>query len=187
VITGRFPTRVPVYVWFGQSAIVRATSYGDHLELETPAVGSAAVVDVSVLFRTSSEHELTLPRAFTYTAPQPPSGGSTGGSVSTTLPTGAPATTVPTAPPITPPASTTTAPAPATTTTTTAPTTTVAPPGGGGSTGGSDGGSGGGSAWTRQRGSLTLRPVSSGSSLSALSAARWPSTSCTSTCTGTTL
>src|SRR5690606_1938412 len=65
VITGRFPTWVPVYVWFGESGIVRATSYGDHLELETAPVGSAAVVDVSILFRTSSEHALVLSQAFT--------------------------------------------------------------------------------------------------------------------------
>ncbi|MFN6120968.1 MAG: S8 family serine peptidase, partial [Actinomycetes bacterium] len=86
VIGGRFPTTVPVYVWFGDR-VVQAQSTGSTLVVASPAA-PAGTVDVSVRFRTSSDHSLTMPGVFTFVAP---GGGSGGGS-------GAPATTTPATP-----------------------------------------------------------------------------------------
>jgi hypothetical protein len=140
VLSGRFPTTVPIYVWFGD-AIVEARSSGSSISVVSPAVASPGVVDVSVRFRTTTNHTLTLTAAYTYAAPTPGGGGGGGGSTATTPPPTTPATT-----PVTNPAS---------------PPVTTAPsnPGSGpGSGPGSNPGSGGGSATTAPAVPITTPP-----------------------------
>ena len=85
VLSGRFPTTVPIYVWFGD-AIVEARSSGSSISVVSPAVASPGVVDVSVRFRTTTNHTLTLTAAYTYAAPTPGGGG--GGTATSTGPGG---------------------------------------------------------------------------------------------------
>lgn len=67
-VTGVFPMDVPVYVWFGDLAIVRGvvTPYG--VDVVVPSVPTPGRVDVHVKFRTYQDLSLTLPSAFTFTA-----------------------------------------------------------------------------------------------------------------------
>ncbi|MCX6522116.1 MAG: S8 family serine peptidase [Actinobacteria bacterium] len=100
VLSGRFPTTVPIYVWFGD-AIVEAWSNGSSISVVSPAVASPGVVDVSVKFRTTTNHTLTLTAAYTYAASTPGGGGgSGGGSTATTTPATTPVTN-PASPPVT--------------------------------------------------------------------------------------
>ncbi len=188
VLAGRFPTTVPVYVWFGD-AIVQAQSSGTSISVVSPPVASPGAVDVSVKFRTTTNHTLTLVSAYTYVAPSSGGGGAGGGgSTATTTPAttpatnpvSPPATTVPSGPgtgggsgggtattapavPITtnPPTPTTspTAPTPTSPTATTAPT-PGAPP---------------------VLGNLRLTSRPTTGALSRLSAAAWPASGCRST------
>jgi serine protease len=168
-IDGRFPTNVPVYVWFGDMGVVEANSFGNRLTLLSPAVARTGVVDIVVRFTTSQSHVMTLAEAFTFVAPStaPPTPVSPSPDApGTTLP--APTPTAPpvvTSPPTPPPVVTSPAPAPAPTTTVVTPTppTTVAPvptstapvP-------------------VRTRGSLRLQTLPATGSIGRLAAAPWP-------------
>jgi hypothetical protein len=185
VLYGNFPTNVPVYVWFGQLAIVEAVSSGSRLTLVSPAVPYGAITDVVVLFATSQTFELTLDGDFTFEGPAAPVTTTTvsSGGTGTTVPATAPATTSPTAPGVTTTTRPPTAPGVTTTTVTTRPTpppvttqpgvttTTifVAPR-------------------TGAIGQLTLRQVSATSALAQLNVPVWPKPGCrTASCSSVTL
>lgn len=170
-LDGRFPTTVPVYVWFGADGpVVPAEATSERLVVHVPAVLSAKVVDVTVKFRTDQEFALTLERAFTYA--DVPTGCSPAAS-STTTP---PGMTTPAGPPATTAPGGTTPPGGGATTTTT---TTTSPP---------TGSTGGGPAALRSRGPLTLRTIAPGGVLSGLSTTAWPAQACRhSTCPATNL
>ena len=70
-INGAFPTTVPVYVWFGATAVAPATvsGSGSSLTVTLPQALTAGVVDVTVRFTTSQSYALVYSRAFTYTDP----------------------------------------------------------------------------------------------------------------------
>ena len=70
-INGAFPTTVPVYVWFGTTAVAPATvsGSGSSLTVTLPQALTAGVVDVTVRFTTSQSYALVYSRAFTYTDP----------------------------------------------------------------------------------------------------------------------
>ncbi|MEX0847683.1 MAG: S8 family serine peptidase, partial [Ilumatobacteraceae bacterium] len=188
-LNGVFPTTVPVFVWFGELAIVQAVSTGSTLTVQTPAVPTPAITDVSVRFRTNTTHTLTLADAFTFIDRSPSTnttttvveattttsgGGGGGGTAPTTTSRGtgttAPGTTAPgtTAPGTTAPG--TTAPgttAPGSTTPIAVTTTTPAPP--------------------PTLGSLTLRPAPGSGSLARLSGAAWPMGCRTASCSSSQL
>ncbi len=128
-ITGRFPTSVPVYVWFGTRAVVLASSDGATLRLDAPRVSTTGVVDVAVKFTTSRSYDLVLADAFIFGAASTPTAPVT--TTTTTTTTTAPTTAGPTTtgPAITGPATTVTTSAPVTSTPAISPTTsTVATP-----------------------------------------------------------
>jgi hypothetical protein len=181
-IVGRFPTNVPVYVWFGDLAVVEADNTGSRLTLLAPPVARVGTVDVAVRFTTSRSHVLTLDRAFTFVAPQAapptpvsPSPGAPGTTLPAPTPTSPPIVTAPpittpvptTAPPVAttlpalPPAPTTTVPVPVTPTTVVAPSPTPPP------------------VPVRTRGALRLQQLPAMGSLGRLSAIAWPGTGCT--------
>jgi serine protease len=70
-MNGAFPTTVPVYVWFGATAVAPATvsGSGSSLTVTLPQALTAGVVDVTVRFTTSQSYALVYSRAFTYTDP----------------------------------------------------------------------------------------------------------------------
>jgi hypothetical protein len=171
-IVGRFPTNVPVYVWFGNLAVVEAHNTGSRLTLASPAVATVGVVDVVVRFTTSRSHVLTLAEAFTFVrpasappnpvSPTPDAPGTTQPTPppvpSTTLPPAAPPPpTSPLPPPPAPPAPTTTVvtPAPSTTAVVPVPSTPV-----------------------RTRGALRLQPLPTTGSVGRLSSVPWPGSGC---------
>lgn len=162
-LQGHFPTTVPLYVWFGNLAIVQASSVdGTSIDVTVPAVNSAGVVDLSVRFTTSTtSHALSLTAAFTYVAPSGSAPGTTVPAPGTTAP--APGTTAP-APGTTAPAVPTTSAAPGTTTPA-APTTTLAP----------------------RVGNLSLRPRPTTGSLARLTISAWRTPCRTSSCPATSL
>ena len=170
-LTGRFPTTVPVAVWFGDLGTVDAVSTGNTLTVRTPAVLRAGVTDVVVKFRTTANNTLTLTAAFTFVAPTPPTTTPT-----TTTPTTTPRTTVPTPTPTTTPGSPPTSAAPGTTSPgTTSPGTT------------SPGTTSPGTTLPRL-GNLTLRAKPSTGAMSRLSAFSWPRPGCrSSSCPATSL
>ena len=182
-LSGRFPTTVPVYVWFGD-AVVQAESTGSTLAVRAPAVAATGVVDVSVKFRTTSDQTMTLAQAFTYVAPSGGGGGGGGGgtATTTTVASGVTTTTVRSGG-----GTATTAPATPTTTPTTptTPTTTPAP----GTTAPSAGSPGASTSTTLPTlGSLRLRQRPASGALSRLSANSWPSSGCrSSSCPATSL
>ena len=166
VLTGVFPTAVPIYVWFGTAGIAGGRSAdGTTLRVDTPAVlpvSSPTVVDVVVKFRTTRSFELTLGDAFTFTTGADPTtpttvpgpGGSSGegsgdsgvGGSTPPVTTSPPVSTVPSLP------------------LPTAPATPGAPP-----------------QPVRSLGSLQLHRPPSGSVMASLSVAAWPSTGCNTT------
>ena len=175
-IVGRFPTNVPVYVWFGDLAVVEADNVGSRLTLASPAVASVGVVDIVVRFTTSRSHVLTLDDAFTFVRPAtaPPNPVTpTPDAPGTTLPP--PPPTPPAPPPVAPP--TTPAPlppaplppaplppAPTTTVVGPAPSTTVvapAPP-----------------TPVRTRGAVRLQVLPITGSIGRLSGVPWPGAGC---------
>lgn len=176
-IVGRFPTNVPVYVWFGDLAVVEADNTGSRLTLASPAVASVGVVDVIVRFTTSRSHVLTLDEAFTFVRPAsaPPNPVTpTPDAPGTTQPAPPPPPPPPTtAPPVAPPPTTTPAPlpsvpppAPTTTVVGPAPSTTVVvptPP-----------------TPVRTRGALRLQPLPMTGSIGRLSGMAWPDGGCSS-------
>jgi hypothetical protein len=192
VLSGRFPTTVPIYVWFGD-AIVEAPSNGSSISVVSPPVASPGVVDVSVKFRTTTNHTLTLAAAYTYVVPS--SGGGSGGSggggstapttpatTPVTNPASSPVTTAPSNPgsgggsgggtattapavPITTPQPTPTTPTTVPTgPTPTAPSATTAP----------------GPGTPPTLGNLSLKSRPSSGALSRLSASAWPASGCRS-------
>jgi subtilisin family serine protease len=70
-VNGAFPTSVPVYVWFGSTAVAPATVSGSgaSLTVSLPQALTPGVVDVTVRFTTSQSYALVYTRAFTYTDP----------------------------------------------------------------------------------------------------------------------
>jgi hypothetical protein len=70
-VNGAFPTSVPVYVWFGSTAVAPATVSGSgaSLTVTLPQALTPGVVDVTVRFTTSQSYALVYSRAFTYTDP----------------------------------------------------------------------------------------------------------------------
>jgi hypothetical protein len=70
-VNGAFPTSVPVYVWFGSTAVAPATvsGSGSSLTVSLPQALTPGVVDVTVRFTTSQSYALVYTRAFTYTDP----------------------------------------------------------------------------------------------------------------------
>jgi subtilisin family serine protease len=190
VIKGAFPTRVPVYVWFGEKGISQAHfNDGETLVVQTPPVSSTGVTDVTVKFTTSQSYELAFQDAFTFYAQS--SGGGGGSSPTTTVPSrnggggsgGSNPTTTTTLPSAggggSSPTTTTTVPSSgggggsspvATTTTTTAPS------------------AGGGPVWPRTRGSLTLNRPAPGTALALIFPGAWPGAGCeSSSCAAATL
>jgi subtilisin family serine protease len=108
-ISGRFPTSVPVYVWFGTRSVVLASNDGTTLRLDSPRVSSTGIVDVAVKFTTSRSYDLVLVDAFTFGAPSSPTTPVTTTTTTTPPVTTTPATTV--VPPTTVPVAPTTVPA----------------------------------------------------------------------------
>jgi hypothetical protein len=192
VLYGNFPTNVPVYVWFGQLAIVQTVSSGSQLTLGSPAVPYGAITDVVVRFATSRAFELTLDGDFTFDGPSAPVTTTTvsSGGAGTTVPATAPATTLPTTPGVTTTTrpTITTQPTPGVTTTTvmtqpTAPTqpTVTTQPGVTTTTVFV-------AAQTGVNGQLTLRQVSPTSALAQLNVPVWPKPGCrTAACSSVTL
>jgi hypothetical protein len=164
-INGAFPTLVPVYVWFGSTAVAPATvsGSGSSLTVTLPQAQTPAVVDVTVRFTTSQSYALIYSRAFTYTDPS---------AVAPTTVVAATTTTVRAATTTVAGVSTTvagvaTTVAGATTTTGASTSTTVA---------------------VRTRGAVRLRPVPPTSPAARLLPANWPPTACTaSSCPATAL
>ncbi|MEI6400926.1 MAG: IPT/TIG domain-containing protein [Actinomycetota bacterium] len=157
-INGAFPTLVPVYVWFGSTAVAPATvsGSGSSLTVTLPQAQTPAVVDVTVRFTTSQSYALIYSRAFTYTDPS---------AVAPTTVVAATTTTVRAA--TTTVAGVSTTVAGATTTTGASTSTTVA---------------------VRTRGAVRLRPVPPTSPAARLLPANWPPTACTaSSCPATAL
>jgi serine protease len=189
VLSGNFPTNVAVYVWFGDLGIIQATSTGSTLTVRSPAVPRASVVDVSVKFRTSVSHTLTLVAAFTFVSPplgspgtattqpsavttNPSTPGGGGSPIVTTAPPAASPSPNPKSPPATSPSPTspvTTSPSPtnppATSPAVTSPATPTTMP---------------------TVGSLTLRPKPTSGPISRLAVATWPP-GCQTTCPATTI
>lgn len=180
-ILGRFPTNVPVYVWFGDLAVVEADNTGSRLTLLAPPVARVGVVDIIVRFTTSRSHVLELVEAFTFVAPPTapptpvsPSPDAPGTTVPTPSPTVPPVVTSPTptpspspttappvvtSPPTVPPAPTTTLVVPSPTTTIATPTPTTTMP-------------------VRTRGALRLQPLPTTGSIGRLATAAWPGSGC---------
>jgi len=161
-ISGAFPNAVPVYVWFGTTAVAPATvsGSGTTLTLASPQVLTAGVVDITVRFTTSQSYALVFAKAYTYSdsVSASPTTTTTAAGVATTV--AAVATTVKAV-------TTTVASAPTTTAAGAATTTTVA---------------------AKVRGTLRLRAVPGTGALSRLSSLTWPITACAaSSCPASTI
>ncbi|MFK7917628.1 MAG: S8 family serine peptidase [Ilumatobacter sp.] len=111
-LTGVFPTRVPVYVWWeGYGAVEAHRNDGQQIEVRTPWVETPGIADVEVRFTVGKVFELASPATFTFllrdTDPVPPpattpsAGGP--GSSNSTPPTSAPTVTTPPPGPTPPP------------------------------------------------------------------------------------
>lgn len=195
-ITGVVPPNVPVYVWFGDLAIVRGTVTSTGIDVTIPAVNTAATVDVHVKFRTNVDHSLTLEDAFTFhpvpdTSPPPAPGDPTQppGTSSPTPTTQAPPTTQPPGPgsptpteppPTTRPPATTQPPASGSPTPTQPPATTQ-PPSTASPTPTQPPATTAPEPVAIQRGDLTLRPTSTGTAIHRLPTHGWPNPGCTTT------
>lgn len=185
-LLGRFPTNVPVYVWFGDLAVVEAVNTGSRLTVISPPVARTGVVDITVRFTTARSHTLVLAEAFTFVAPatappnpvspSPEAPGTTAPvQPAPTTTVGAPAPTPTSGPaPVTP---STTIPAPTVPVPTVpAPTSTLAQP----------------APTTTEvvvtRGQLRLRQLPANGSLGRLATLAWPAAGCaTTTCSATSL
>ncbi len=158
-ISGAFPTSVPVYVWFGPSAVAPAvvSGSGSTLTLTSPQVLTAGVVDITVRFTTSQSYALVYAKAYTY---------ADGVIVAPTTTIAGGATTLPAATTTTVKAATTTTGAP-TTTSAAGTTTTVA---------------------AKVRSTVRLQPLPATGSLSKLNPLTWPVTACSaSSCPASTI
>lgn len=96
ISTGVLPSQVPVYVWFGDLAIVRGVMTADGLVVDIPMGVSPGLVDTHVRFRTDRDHNLTLTDAFTFHpdhSTQPPTSDTPGSPSPAPPPAPAPAPT----------------------------------------------------------------------------------------------